>query len=97
MREQTNVVFILTDDQGVWAAGCYGNSEIRTPNLDRLAASGIRFSNFFCASARLLAGAGQPADRPHPLSARRTRLAARRQHGGGRLAQGQRTRFATGD
>ncbi len=47
---KTNVVFILTDDQGPWAMGCAGNPEIRTPNLDRLAASGIRFENFFCAS-----------------------------------------------
>ncbi len=45
--EKTNVLFILTDDQGVWAAGCYGNPEIRTPNLDRLAATGMRFENFF--------------------------------------------------
>ena len=45
-----NVVFILTDDQGPWAAGCYGNPEIRTPNIDRLAATGVRFDNFFCAS-----------------------------------------------
>jgi len=46
----TNVVFVLTDDQGVWAAGCYGNPEIGTPNLDRLAATGIRFENFFVAT-----------------------------------------------
>jgi len=45
-----NVVFILTDDQGPWAAGCCGNQEIRTPNIDRLAAAGVRFENFFCAS-----------------------------------------------
>jgi len=45
-----NVIVILTDDQGCWAMGCAGSSEIRTPNLDRLAASGIRFENFFCAS-----------------------------------------------
>ncbi len=46
----TNVVFILTDDQGPWAAGCCGNPEIRTPNIDRLAAEGMRFENFFCTS-----------------------------------------------
>jgi arylsulfatase A-like enzyme len=46
----TNVIFILTDDQGVWSAGCYGNPEIRTPNLDRLASDGIRFENFFVAT-----------------------------------------------
>jgi choline-sulfatase len=45
-----NVIFILTDDQGIWAAGCYGNPEIRTPNIDRLAATGVRFDNFFCTS-----------------------------------------------
>ncbi len=47
---KTNVVFILTDDQGVWAAGCYGNSEIRTPNIDRIANTGVRFQNFFVAT-----------------------------------------------
>jgi len=45
-----NVVFILSDDQGPWALGCAGNSEIQTPNLDRLAAAGTRFSRFFCTS-----------------------------------------------
>ena len=45
-----NVVFILTDDQGPWAAGCYGNPEILTPNIDRLANTGMRFDRFFCAS-----------------------------------------------
>jgi arylsulfatase A-like enzyme len=47
---KTNVLFILTDDQGVWAAGCYGNPEIRTPNLDRLAETGTRLQNFFVAT-----------------------------------------------
>lgn len=47
---QPNIVFILTDDQGAWAMGCAGNSEIQTPNLDAIAAQGIRFDNFFCAS-----------------------------------------------
>ena len=45
--EKTNIVFILTDDQGIWAAGCYGNPEIRTPKIDSLAATGVRFENFF--------------------------------------------------
>ena len=50
MSDKINVIFILTDDQGVWAAGCYGNPEIRTPNIDRLAATGVRFQNFFVAT-----------------------------------------------
>ena len=45
-----NVVVIIADDMGPWAMGCAGNSEIRTPNLDRMASMGIRFENFFCAS-----------------------------------------------
>jgi arylsulfatase A-like enzyme len=48
--QRPNIVFILSDDHGPWAMGCAGNKEIRTPNLDRLAASGMRFANFFCAS-----------------------------------------------
>ena len=47
---QPNVLFVLTDDQGIWAAGCYGNPEIRTPNLDRLAKTGTRFEHFFVAT-----------------------------------------------
>ncbi len=45
--EKTNIVFILSDDQGIWATGCYGNPEIRTTNIDRIAADGVRFENFF--------------------------------------------------
>ncbi len=45
-----NIVFIMADDMGAWALRCAGNTEIYTPNLDRLAAEGARFENFFCAS-----------------------------------------------
>ena len=48
--DRPNILFVLTDDQGHWALGCAGNPEIRTPNLDRLAASGLRFEEFFCVS-----------------------------------------------
>src|SRR5688500_11092838 len=53
----TNVVFILTDNQGAWTLGCYGNKEIRTPHIDRLAAGGVRFtralsSNPVCSPTR---------------------------------------------
>lgn len=53
----TNLVFILTDNQGAWTLGCYGNPDIRTPNIDRLAAEGTRFtralsSNPVCSPTR---------------------------------------------
>ncbi len=44
---KTNVVFIMTDDQGIWSLGCYGNAEARTPGVDRLAAEGLRFTQAF--------------------------------------------------
>ena len=47
---QPNILFILSDDQGAWAMNCAGTPELKTPNLDRLAETGIRFENFFCAS-----------------------------------------------
>ncbi|MBI3880123.1 MAG: sulfatase-like hydrolase/transferase [Verrucomicrobia bacterium] len=52
-----NLVFILTDNQGAWTLGCYGNPDIRTPHIDRLAAEGIRFtralsSNPVCSPTR---------------------------------------------
>ncbi|GGD72428.1 sulfatase-like hydrolase/transferase [Paenibacillus nasutitermitis] len=48
--DKPNIIVILSDDQGAWAMGCAGNKEIRTPNLDRLAAEGMRYSSFFCTS-----------------------------------------------
>jgi arylsulfatase A len=46
-----NVIFILADDMGWQDLSCYGNTLVRTPNVDRLAADGIRFENFYAASA----------------------------------------------
>ncbi|TVR64097.1 MAG: hypothetical protein EA426_00620 [Spirochaetaceae bacterium] len=40
-----NIVVMLSDDHAQWAAGCYGNSELRTPSMDWLAATGTRMQN----------------------------------------------------
>ncbi len=45
-----NVVFILADDLGYGDLGCYGQQKIRTPNLDRLAAQGTRFTQAYAGS-----------------------------------------------
>lgn len=42
-----NVVLVLADDLASWMVGCYGNKEIRTPNIDRVARAGVRFHNSF--------------------------------------------------
>ncbi len=44
---QPNIVFLFSDDQTERAVGCYGNQEIITPNLDRLASAGVRFTNHY--------------------------------------------------
>ncbi len=45
-----NIIFILADDLGYGDLGCYGQSRIKTPNLDRLAAEGMRFTDFYAGS-----------------------------------------------
>ena len=42
--QKPNIVFILADDLGWGELGCYGNTFNETPNLDRLAAEGIKFT-----------------------------------------------------
>jgi arylsulfatase A-like enzyme len=48
-RPKTNFVFILADDLGARDIGCYGNPNVSTPNLDRLAAQGAKFTNAYAA------------------------------------------------
>src|ERR1051325_3268259 len=42
-----NFVFIIGDDISAEDLGCYGNAGIRTPNIDRMAAEGLRFKNAY--------------------------------------------------
>lgn len=41
--EQPNIILLMADDHGKWATGTYGDERIRTPNLDHLADTGVRF------------------------------------------------------
>ncbi|MES1261153.1 MAG: sulfatase-like hydrolase/transferase, partial [Acidobacteriota bacterium] len=63
-----NIVVILTDDHGIGDVGCYGHPEVRTPNLDRLAASGVRFTQWYsnapiCSASRAAILTGKYPDR----------------------------------
>ncbi|RLS26142.1 MAG: arylsulfatase, partial [Planctomycetota bacterium] len=42
VQSKPNIIFIIADDLGYGDLGCYGQKIIRTPNLDRLAAEGMR-------------------------------------------------------
>ncbi len=46
-RRKPNFIVIYTDDQGIGDLGCYGAPDVQTPNLDRLARSGVRFTNWY--------------------------------------------------
>ncbi len=62
--KQPNIIFILADDLGYGDLGCYGQKKIHTPCLDRMAAEGMRFTQFYagstvCAPSRCVLMTGQ--------------------------------------
>src|SRR6476646_1167380 len=69
-----NIIIILADDLGYGDLGCYGHPTIRTPNLDRMAAEGLRFTDFY---------AGQSLCTPSRAALLTGRLAVRSGMGGG--------------
>ncbi|WP_161890132.1 arylsulfatase [Pontibacter russatus] len=50
-QKRPNVIFILADDMGYGDLGCYGQELIQTPNIDKLAASGMRFTQFYAGTS----------------------------------------------
>ena len=49
-QKQPNILLVLSDDQSAFAVGCYGNADIRTPNLARFASEGVRFNRAYATS-----------------------------------------------
>src|SRR6476469_4980145 len=59
-----NIIFILADDLGYGDIGCYGQAKIKTPNIDQMAAQGMRFTQCYagttvCAPSRSSLMTGQ--------------------------------------
>jgi len=62
--DRPNIVYIMVDDLGYGDLGCYGQKIIQTPNIDRLAEEGMRFTDFYaghtvCRPSRLVLWLGQ--------------------------------------
>jgi arylsulfatase A len=93
-RRRPNIVFVLADDLGYGELGCYGNRFNETPNLDRLASDGVRFTQAYaaapvCSPTRVSLMVGQHparvgildylrADDPNHLSPKKYDCVARR-------------------
>jgi arylsulfatase A-like enzyme len=68
LPERPNILLILADDLGYGDLGCYGQEKIKTPHLDRMAAEGLRFTQFYagstvCAPSRSVLMTGQHTGR----------------------------------
>src|SRR6516164_11687104 len=66
-ERKPNIVFILADDLGWTDVGCMGSKYYETPNIDKLAAAGVKFTSFYncqnCAPTRAALMSGQYAPR----------------------------------
>ncbi len=66
-EKRPNIIFILADDLGIDGVGCYGSDQHKTPNIDKLAASGTRFETCYaapvCGPSRCLLMTGRYAFR----------------------------------
>lgn len=54
-QEKPNIVFLMSDDQSTYTLGCYGNPDVKTPHIDKLAADGMVFGNHYDTSAICMA------------------------------------------
>ncbi len=52
-QSKPNIIFLLADDAGFADFGCYGHPYARTPNIDKLATQGTRFTQFYSTGVML--------------------------------------------
>src|SRR6202007_1058772 len=68
--KRPNIIFILADDLGHGDLGCYGQTKIKTPNIDRMAKQGMRFTQAYagstvCAPSRCVLMTGKHTGHAH--------------------------------
>ncbi len=54
-EKKPNIIYLMSDDQSTYTLGCYGNSDVKTPNIDRLADEGMAFDNHYVTTAICMA------------------------------------------
>lgn len=71
-----NILLVLTDDHSAAHVGCYGNADIRTPNIDRFAAQGMRFERAYVASPQCVPSRAALMTGRSPVATQMTRFSA---------------------
>src|SRR5688572_12256599 len=71
-----NVLMIVSDDHSAAHVGCYGNADVKTPNLDRLASDGIRFDRAYVTAPQCVPSRAAILTGRHPIDIGMTRFSA---------------------
>src|SRR3954470_20214486 len=74
--DRPNVLVVLSDDHSAAHVGCYGNPDIRTPNLDRFAAQGMRFDRAYVTSPQCVPSRASILTGRSPVAIQMTRFSA---------------------
>ena len=74
--DRPNVLVVLSDDHSVPHVGCYGNKDIKTPNLDRFAAEGMRFDRAYVTCPQCVPSRASIMTGRSPVAIQMTRFAA---------------------
>lgn len=71
-----NILLILSDDHSAAHVGCYGNADVKTPNLDKLAAGGMRFDRAYVTAPQCVPSRASILTGRHPVDIGMTRFTA---------------------
>ena len=74
--ERPNVLLLISDDHAAAHVGCYGNADVKTPHLDRLASEGMRFERFYVGAPQCVPSRATFMTGRSPVSTTMTRFSA---------------------